>query len=194
MSFYWFARGLCSIVLKIKGCKAEGLENVPSEGPVIIACNHISMWDPVIVGCTLSRQVFFMAKQELFDAPVIGKIFNWLEAIPVKRGKGDINAIRSSIRVLKEGKVLGIFPEGTRSKSGDIQEAMNGIALIMEKSKAPILPAKVFGSKGLLRQKRGNIGIIIGKPFYSDELVVPKTVEERRSWLANEIMRIVDEM
>ncbi|RNC28043.1 MAG: 1-acyl-sn-glycerol-3-phosphate acyltransferase [Candidatus Dichloromethanomonas elyunquensis] len=194
MGFYWFARGVCSLILKIKGYKIEGLENIPSEGPVIIASNHISMWDPVIVGCALPRQVIFMAKQELFDAPLIGKIFPLLQVIPVKRGKGDISAIRSSINVLKEGRVLGLFPEGHRSKSGDIQEAMTGIALIMEKSKAPILPVKVFGSKGLLRQIKGNMGIIIGKPFCADQLSVPQGIEDRRFWIANEIMRVVNEI
>jgi 1-acyl-sn-glycerol-3-phosphate acyltransferase len=194
VNFYWVAKKLCSILLKIKGLKTQGLENIPAEGPVIIACNHLSMWDPVVVGCTLPRPVIFMAKQELFEVPVIGRIFTWLGAIPVKRGKGDISAIRSSLAALKEGKVLGIFPEGTRSKSGSIQEAMAGIALIMEKSKAPILPIKLFGSRGLLRQKRGNLRIIIGKPIYANRLAIPAKVEDRRAWIANEIMRLVDEM
>jgi len=191
---YPFAKGLLSILLKIKGYRIKGLENLPSEGPVIVACNHLSLWDPIIVGCTMNRPVYFMAKEELFELPVLGKLLPELGAFPVKRGQGDIGAIRKSIAVLKEGKVLGIFPEGTRSKSGELQEALSGIALIMEKSKAPVLPVKVIGSRGLLTQKRGKIGIIIGKPLYAEKIPVPQDITDRRSWLANEIMQVVNQM
>ena len=194
MSFYFFARSLLNKFLKLKGFKIEGIENVPLEGPVIIACNHVSYWDPILVGCALPRQIFFMAKEELFQKPVLGFAIKKLGAFPVKRKQGDVSAIRKSLEILKGNKVLGIFPEGTRSKSGTIQEAMAGIALIMEKSKAPILPIKVYGVKGLLRQKRGNIGVVIGKPFYASDLKVPSEVENRRIWMANEIMTIISEM
>jgi 1-acyl-sn-glycerol-3-phosphate acyltransferase len=194
LSFYFFARSLLNKFLKLKGFKIEGIENVPLEGPVIIACNHVSYWDPILVGCALPRQIFFMAKEELFQKPVLGFAIKKLGAFPVKRKQGDVSAIRKSLEILKGNKVLGIFPEGTRSKSGTIQEAMAGIALIMEKSKAPILPIKVYGAKGLLRQKRGNIGVVIGKPFYASDLKVPSEVENRRIWMANEIMTIISEM
>lgn len=194
MRLYPFARGLLSIILKVKGYQIKGLENLPTEGPVIIACNHLSLWDPIIVGCAMSRPVYFMAKEELFKLPVLGKILPEIGAFPVKRGQGDISAIRKSIAVLKEGKVLGIFPEGTRSKTGELQEALAGIVLIMEKGKAPVLPVKVIGSKGLLKQKRGKIGIIIGKPFYAEKIQVPQDITDRRSWLANEIMQVVNQM
>lgn len=194
MTFYTFARGLLRIILKIKGYQVIGQENLPAEGPVIIASNHVSMWDPVIVGCAFSRQVFFMAKDVLFQKPLLKQIFQGLGAFPVQRGKGDISAIKKSLRVLKEGKVLGIFPEGTRSQSGDIQEVMAGVGLIMEKSKAPVIPVKVYGSKGLLRQKRGTIGIIIGKPIDIQTLEIPSEVENQRSWLANEVMNTVSKI
>jgi len=180
--------------LALKGFKVEGLENVPLEGPVIVACNHVSYWDPVLIGCALPRQVFFMAKDDLFEKPVLGFLIKKLGAFPVKRKQGDVSAIRKSLQILKENKVLGIFPEGTRSKSGAIQEALAGVVLIMEKSKAPILPLKVYGARGLLRQKRGNIGVIIGKPFYASDLEVPDDVENRRLWIANEIMSIIGKM
>lgn len=194
MRFYSFAKGILSILLKLKGYRVKGLENMPADGPVIVASNHISLWDPIIVGCTLPRQVFFMAKEELFAKQVLGKILKGLGAFPVKRGQGDIGAIRKSLAVLKEGKVLGIFPEGTRSQSGDIQEAMAGIVLIMEKSQAPILPIKIYGSKRLLSQKRGNIGITVGEPIYAHKLSVPPEIENRRLWLANEIMKVVSQI
>jgi len=192
--FYALAKGFLSIILKLKGYKVQGLENLPPEGPLIIASNHISLWDPIIVGCALPRPVFFMAKEELFKNRFFAKVLGGLAAFPVKRGQGDISAIRKSIALLKQGKILGIFPEGTRSQSGDIQEAMAGIVFIMEKSKAPILPIKVYGSKGLLRQKRGNIGVIIGKPICVDHLSVPSDAEDRRASVANQIMHVVNQM
>ncbi|MGI6449311.1 MAG: lysophospholipid acyltransferase family protein [Desulfitobacteriia bacterium] len=194
MKFYAFAKALLTLFLKVKGYKVQGLENIPAEGPLIVASNHVSMWDPVIVGCALPRQVFFIAKEELFDKPFLGKILAGLGAFPVKRGQGDIGAIKKSLAVLKAGNILGIFPEGTRSQSGAIQEAMSGIVLIAEKSKAPIIPVKIYGSRGLLRQKRGNIGIVIGEPICAHKIAVPAEVENSRSWLANEIMSIVGKM
>lgn len=194
MTLYSIAKSLLTVILKLKGYKIEGLENFPAEGPVIVASNHISLWDPIIVGCALPRKVFFMAKEDLFQRPMLNKLFEELGAFPVKRGQGDINAIRKALTILKEGKILGIFPEGTRSKTGNVQEAMAGIAFIMEKSKAPILPVRVYGSNGLLQQKRGNIGIMIGKPIYADRLVIPQEIENRRIWVANEVMSIVSKM
>jgi len=194
VNLYFWGRALCALILRIKGIKVEGRENIPEEGPIIIACNHISLWDPVIVGCTMPRQVFFMAKEGLFEKPVLGRLLKGLGTFPVKRGRGDISAIKTSLAILKDNKVLGIFPEGTRSKSGDIQEAMAGIVLIMEKSRAPVLPVRVYGSRGLLSEKRGIAGIIIGEPVYAHKLSVPAGVENRRQWLANEIMRIVNQI
>lgn len=194
MNLYNFARGILRILLKFKGYQVIGLDNLPADGPVIIASNHVSMWDPVIVGCALPRKVFFMAKDVLFEKPLLKQLFSGLGAFPVHRGKGDITAIRTALKILKEGKVLGIFPEGTRSQSGELQEAMAGVGLIMEKSKAFVIPVKVYGSRGLLRQKRGNIKIIIGKPITVKDLSIPSDVDNHRSWLANEVMNIVSKM
>jgi 1-acyl-sn-glycerol-3-phosphate acyltransferase len=99
VNFYSFAKHVCALILKIKGCQVQGLENVPSEGPLIVACNHLSLWDPVIVGCTMPRQVFFMAKEELFGIWGVGTILKWLKAFPVKRGQSDIGAIKKSLAV-----------------------------------------------------------------------------------------------
>lgn len=194
MILYFLARAFLMVIMKIKGVRVEGVENIPREGPVIIACNHISLWDPIIVGCAVRRQVCFMAKEELFNVSVLSFLLKKIGTFPVKRGKGDLSAIKNSLAVLKDGKVLGIFPEGTRSPSGDVQEAMSGIVFIMEKSKAPILPMKVYGTKGLLQQKRGNIGLIIGVPIYIDRVKIPEEIENRREWLANKIMNDISQL
>lgn len=194
MSLYRVARAFLRVLLWFKGYRIEGKEKFPVQGPVIIAANHLSLWDPVVVGCALDRTVYYMAKGELFDIPFLGWLLRNLKAFPVKRGQGDIAAIRKAIAVLKEGNVLGVFPEGTRSKSGEIQEAMAGIALIMEKSKAPVVPIKVFGTGIQDSKKRGSFKVIIGNPIYPDKIVIPNDVENKRNWLANHIMTCVDDM
>jgi len=194
VDFYSFSKHVCSFILRIKGYRVQGLENVPSQGPFIVASNHLSFWDPVIVGCALPRPIIYMGKAELFDMPILGRIIKGLHAFPVRRGQSDISAIKKALTVLKNGDILGIFPEGTRSQTGEILEAMTGVVLIMEKSKAPVLPAKIYGSRGLLKQKRGTMGVIIGKPIYIDKLAVPPDIKDRRFWIANRIMQEISEL
>jgi len=180
--------------LKIKGYKVEGLKKFPVKGPVIIAANHLSAWDPVLVACALDRQVFYMGKEQLFDVPIFGKYLLKVGVFPVKRGHSDIRAIRKSLDILKNGKVLGVFPEGTRLKTGEIQDAMSGIVLIMEKSKAPVVPIKVYGTVDFLKTKRGNSGVIIGDPIYPGQINPPENADNSRLWIANEIMKIVKQI
>ena len=139
-----------------------GIENVPMNGPLIVACNHISYVDPVALGVALPRRVWYMAKVELFRIPVLGPTIAALGAYPVDRGKGDIAAIRGSLRVLKEGKAVGIFPEGTRNLHGDAT-VHTGVALLASLSRAPVLPAFVRGGD---RAKRlGKLSVAFGEPM-----------------------------
>jgi 1-acyl-sn-glycerol-3-phosphate acyltransferase len=172
----------------------QGLEKLPPTGPVILAINHESLWDPVLVGCALPRQVFFMAKEQLFHIPGLGWALRNFGTFPVKRGQGDTSAIRNSLSVLKEGKVLGLFPEGTRAKAGERQKGLPGMVLLMEKSSAPIVPVKVIGGRKLLTKGWGRISVIIGDPVLSGEIEVPDGVENRREWIAERIMRKINEL
>ena len=120
--FYSFIRYLCNIIIHLKyKIELKGIDNFPKNGAVIVYSNHKSNWDPVIIGCLLKRPVFFMAKQELFRYPIFSFILRKLNAFPVNRGKPDRRAIRTALKVLEEEKVLGIFPEGTRSKDGTLK-------------------------------------------------------------------------
>lgn len=118
-------------------CQIVGVENIPSTKGVIIAANHISLWDPPLIGTFLPRKINFMAKEELFDIPIIGYIIKRLNAFPVKRGTADRVAIKKAISLLKSGECLGLFPEGTRSKDGKLGEAEAGMALIAIKADVP---------------------------------------------------------
>jgi 1-acyl-sn-glycerol-3-phosphate acyltransferase len=125
----------------------RGASNVPAEGPVVLCANHIAWWDPVLVAFALKRPVHFMAKKELFRYPVLSYLFRRIHAFPVNRGKPDLGAVKAALTVLKEGHVLGIFPEGTRQKDKECLGEMHaGAALFALKSGAPVVPAAIRGT------------------------------------------------
>lgn len=194
MTLYGIARGLFRLQFRLMGWKVRGVENLPPEGPVILAINHVSLWDPIVAASGLPRQVSYMAKEELFSVPLLGGIIRRLGAFPVKRGQGDMSAIRQALAVLKEDRILGLFPEGTRSKTGEIQKGLPGMVLLMEKSKAPIVPVKVYGTRHILTKGWGNIAMVVGKPITVQMLKVPEDIENRREWISNEIMQALHEL
>ena len=194
MTFYEFAKKIFRFQFRLMGWRLVGVENMPAEGPVILAVNHQSLWDPLVTGSSLPRKVSFMAKEELFSIPVLGNIFRKMGAFPVKRGQGDMNAIRHSLAILKEGGVLGLFPEGTRSKDGELQKGLPGMVFLMEKSKATVVPVKMFGTRKLLIKGWGKIVVVVGKPMTPQMLQAPEGVENRREWIANRIMEAMLEL
>ena len=145
-----------------------GRENVPAEGPAILAANHMSNWDPPFLACFLPRTVSYMAKMELFANPVFAAAIRCCHAFPVKRGEADRNAIKTAVQVLKEGGVLGVFPEGTRSHTGDVQKAEPGVALIASMSHAPVVPAAILGTNCIFsgESRFPELTVVYGEPVY----------------------------
>lgn len=125
--------------------EVHGAENIPKTGPLVIASNHLSLLDPPVIGVAAPRKVHFMAKQELF-VPVLGYIYKTLGAFPVKRGGADRAAIKQGIEILQSGEVLAIFPEGTRSKTGQLGKLEPGALMMAGKSNAVIVPTAVSGT------------------------------------------------
>ncbi|MCR5438856.1 MAG: 1-acyl-sn-glycerol-3-phosphate acyltransferase [Selenomonas sp.] len=123
-----------------------GRENMPKEGAVILAANHMSNWDPPFVATFLSRPVSYMAKIELFKNPIFGRAITACHAFPVKRGAADRGAIKVAMQVLKQGRCLGLFPEGTRSRTGKMRKAEAGVGLIASMTGAPVVPAAIIGT------------------------------------------------
>ncbi|MBE3588719.1 MAG: 1-acyl-sn-glycerol-3-phosphate acyltransferase [Thermoanaerobacteraceae bacterium] len=161
--FYRFARAVCRLILLLlRRWVVEGAENLPRRGGVLVVSNHASYWDPVVVGCALDRQVHFMAKAELFHFPVLGPVIRRLDAFPVARGGADRQAIRRALELLKQGRVVGIFPEGTRSRTGELLEPHLGAAMLALRAQVPVLPVAVINSRGLFRRVR----VHIGKPLF----------------------------
>ena len=188
MLLYGFLKKIFCFLFRVMGWSIQGLENFPAEGPAILAINHQSMWDPIVAAASVPRNVYFMGKEELFSIPVFGRLIRTLGAFPVKRGQGDMNAIRQSLAILKDGRVLGLFPEGTRSKTGELQKGQPGMVLLMERGKAPVIPVKVYGTRKLLTKGWGKIAVVIGKPITAQGFVVPEGAENRREWIADRIM------
>jgi 1-acyl-sn-glycerol-3-phosphate acyltransferase len=172
--------------------RVEGLANVPRAGSLIIASNHASHADPPLIHCwlvpALGRPVHWMAKAEALDPPVIGWFFKQIGAFGIRRGAADTEAFRLARRVLDEGRVLGAFPEGTRSADGRMQAAKEGVALLALRTGAPILPVGCAGTHRFWPRGRrlwrigGGVTLRVGEPFHVERRVLPdgrkETLEE----------------
>jgi len=149
------------------GLTVTGSENIPSSGPVILAPNHRAHIDPPYIALITKRQVCFMAKRELFRGP-LGWLMRKCGSFPVVRGAPDRAALRHAIELLKAGKVVVIFPEGTRSENGRLKAAEKGFSLIAKQTGATIVPVAIEGTekmmpKGAKRIKRGHPQITVGR-------------------------------
>lgn len=195
---YSFLRWLVKIIFIPLGLKSKGVHNIPSEGPIIVAANHVSIWDPVVVAIIMNRPVKFMAKAELFNYKVLGKLLEKVYVFPVKRGAADRHAIKQAIAILNEGEVLGIFPEGTRNKSGDEIKAQAGAAMIALKAGAPILPVACVGTNrifplGWFRPLEVRIGEPLGLEEFHNQKVNSALLAEVSDLITREINFLLQE-
>jgi 1-acyl-sn-glycerol-3-phosphate acyltransferase len=183
-------RGLFASVYR---WRVIGRENIPDGEGLILCCNHISNWDPVLLGCGIDRQVHFMAKEELFRIPVISSLITDFGTFPVKRGAGDRQAIRKSLEIVKEGKVLGIFPEGTRNLSnpGKVGNVLPGAAMIALKAGVRVVPVAIDGP---YRPFSRRITIIYGQPIDLTAAVAGKESAERTQYAAEIIQREIQKL
>ena len=144
---YRFLVSIVSVLVKlIYRVKINGIENLKDDQPFIISANHIHIFDPVILATLTKRQIFFLSKKELFEKKLFAKFFGTVGVIPIDRDNTDIKAIKSCFRVIRAGNILGIFPEGTRVKTVDINNMKKGVALIALKNKVNILPIHIEGT------------------------------------------------
>ena len=154
--FYFFALAILGFYVKLKyKLKVYGAENVPEQGAYILASNHLESLDPVFIAAgQKKRQVFFMAKAELFENKLIGGVLGALGAFPVDRGSSAARgAIRHFETVVSDGNLMGIFIEGTRSKTGEFLPPKNGVSLIAFDTKTPVIPVCIthIGKRRIVR-------------------------------------------
>lgn len=178
----WIVRGALYLWFKIfYGAKIEGLENIPKNEPIIFCGNHRSYIDPPLMVSTAKRDMKFLAKEELYNNKFLAFLGLVFEAIPVKRDEKDVTAIKASLKVLKEGKCIALFPEGTRNGIKKGQKVKDGVAFFALRSGAKVVPCGIKGGT------KGNRRLVIkyGKPLdYSeykgskDKEVLEKITEE----------------
>ncbi|MDP6529990.1 MAG: lysophospholipid acyltransferase family protein [Gemmatimonadota bacterium] len=144
-----------------------GLEHVPREGALLVACNHIGTVDPPLIGSALPREVFFAAKRELFGVPLLGRTIRALNSIPVDRDSLSVKTLREFDRVLESQGALLYFPEGTRGRQGRPRRPKIGVGMVLTRNPVPVLPVRVEGSDHPLRSllRRGRVRVAIGRPF-----------------------------
>ncbi|MCS6957020.1 MAG: lysophospholipid acyltransferase family protein [Aquificaceae bacterium] len=175
----WLLSPLCPatkyLFRRVFRVEVSGFENIPS-GPCIVASNHRSHLDPPVLNSVFPEPLRFLAKEELFRVPIIGRLLPHMGAIPVRRGSGDLEVLELAIELMHYGCKIGIFPEGTRANPGEFLKPKLGIGLLAVKSHKPVLPVyiegtdKVFPRHAKLPKPGHPIRVVIGKAkVYSEE-------------------------
>lgn len=149
--------------------KCNGRKNLPKNEPCIVCCNHLSNADPIILSALSRRKIHYMAKVELFQNKLAGAILKAHGAFPVVRGAGDGKAISEGEQLLKDGKVLGIFIEGTRSKTGELQKPKAGAAMIAWQTKTPVIPVCITPKNCKVRAFN-KVTVSWGEPLSMEDL------------------------
>lgn len=174
---YWVSHFGVWLFLKLKyRLKITGEENIPGTGGVVIAANHCSYLDPpVMCAVCANRIVRFMARDTLFSSAFAKWYFNGVRVIAIDRTRGDLGALKKAIAALKEGKVIGLFPEGTRSRDGQMHEAKGGIGFLVAKGDVPVVPLHITGTfeafpKGASKFRPSRVTARIGPPITPEEI------------------------
>jgi 1-acyl-sn-glycerol-3-phosphate acyltransferase len=173
MQFLWYR--FCRFLFRIyfylyhRG-RVYDAGRLPDTGAFILAGNHVSFLDPPFFGLACKREAFYMARDTLFRNPLANWILRSWNCVPLSRGRGDIGAMRTVLRLLGEGKAVLMFPEGTRSPDGQLQEPRAGIGMIAARANVPIMPMRIFGTeralpKGASLPRPAKVEIKFGEPF-----------------------------
>ncbi len=149
----------------------RGREHVPLMGPLLLVSNHVSLLDPPLVGGSAPRPLYFLAKEELFRVPLLGRLIHGVNARPVKRDGSDMRALKMALRLLGEGKAILIFPEGTRGRGGRLGEGKAGAGMLAVMSGAAVVPVHVSGSERALPRGRAlprpaKVRVVFGPPLH----------------------------
>lgn len=182
----WIFYFLFKIFIKIE---VEGKKNLPEKGPLIIASNHKSILDPLILMVILPYYITFLAASYLFKIPFLNIILKLVGVLPVKEKKQDLRTLKRAIDLLKNGNIVGVFPEGGVSVNGNVKEFKPGFAFLSVKTNAPILPIAIIGTERVLPPgkwipKKAKVKICIGEPIFLEKVNI-KDKKEIYSFLVN---------
>jgi 1-acyl-sn-glycerol-3-phosphate acyltransferase len=166
-----------------------GLENIPDDG-ALICPNHYAIMDPLFVSISSPRKIRFMAKSEVFKIPVLNWFLRNVGTYPVKRGESDLTSIKTTLKILKEKELVGLFPEGTRIKTGELGTANPGVALLSARSGKSVVPVAITGSYRIF----GKIKLNFGQPIYFSEYKKEKMGNEDYYELSQIVMEHIKQL
>jgi 1-acyl-sn-glycerol-3-phosphate acyltransferase len=174
------AVGFRELMRRAYRIQVEGGDRIPETGPCILVSNHESLADPFFLGVATPRPIHYMSKIELWNNPIVGKLMDGFGTFPIERGGGDSGALRHGIRLLEEGRVLGVFPQGT-SKARRNRPFMRGAARLAFATGAPIVPVCLVNTEKALRPSKPRIGF----PHVRILVAEPVRVERQRPTVAS---------
>ncbi len=193
--FYSFAAGLLRLFyLPVYRLQVRGRENIPETGPVLLCSNHVAIKDPILIGIAQKRQVFYMAKEELFRNGFVGRILRALGAFPVKRGTGGGEALEEGERLLKQNAVVGVFIEGHRSQTGELQRPKTGAALLAYRTQATVVPVCITAQSGKAPLRFQKTLVTFGKPLPPQELAIENEGSLQLRRASRKVMERIAEM
>ena len=192
--YYWLGYHLSRLLAQLFfGFRILHRERVIQSGAVILAVNHQSFFDPPLAGNACDRAIFFLAKKSLMDVPILGWLLPKLNVIPVNLKGGDRSALKALLRILAAGECALVFPEGTRTPDGNLQPAEPGVGLLIAKTRAPVVPMRIFGAfdawpiHGKIHLFK-KITIVVGEPIYFSETDVAGGGKELYTKLSQRVM------
>jgi 1-acyl-sn-glycerol-3-phosphate acyltransferase len=191
--FYNLAKLLARMIFSMRVIHPE---RMVESGPLLIAVNHSSFFDPPLAGICSRRGVYYLARKTLLKWPFFGPLFPAMNVIPVERDGNDMSALREVIKKVKEGNAVLLFPEGTRSVDGHLQPARAGIGLVIAKTGAQVLPMRIFGAyeafpKNAHRFQLSQISVVIGEPIHFSAEEISDTSRETYQLLSNRVMKAI---
>lgn len=194
--FYNLAKLLARLCFRMRIVHPERMIET---GPLILAVNHASFFDPPLAGICSRRGVYYLARKTLLKWPFFGPLFPAMNVIPVERDGNDMSALREVIKKIKQGNGVVLFPEGTRSKDGCLQPARAGIGLVIAKTGAPVLPMRIFGSfdafpKSSRRLHFPQITVVLGEPIHFSPEEIASTSRETYQNLSDRVMEAISSL
>lgn len=191
MSLFKLGQFLCRSFFRIfYRINIVGKENIPDNVGVLLCSNHIHTLDPPLVGSFIQRPTRFMAKAELFEVPILKRLIPKLGAFPIRRGMSDRQALRTGLKLLGEGEMVGVFPEGTRSKNGQLGKGLTGVGFFALRSGAAVVPCAIIGTYKVFSE----ITVAYGKPVAMEELREQKaSADEATEKIMEGIQQLLDE-
>jgi 1-acyl-sn-glycerol-3-phosphate acyltransferase len=195
-ALYFVSRvGVTSVSKTLFRLEVTGAENFPKSGPCMIVANHVSHFDPPVLSMITRRRITYLAKKPLFEAPLLGSYLRQLDCISVDRDATELSTIRDCIKTLKSGLPLVVFPEGSRSEDGELQEGQRGVGMIWARANVPAVPVFIKGTEKILPPGEKipslhSISLRVGQPFLPfEDFKLASHYDDYYSYLAECVMR-----